>query len=69
MVDITINTMNDIIEKIMPIKEERDLLEILSTGLEGRCLENFIIFNGNGRNGKGVIDDIVLKALGNYGLT
>jgi phage/plasmid-associated DNA primase len=68
--DTTIKTMNDIIDKIMPVKDERDLLlEILSTGLEGRCLENFIIFNGNGRNGKGVIDDIVLKALGNYGLT
>jgi phage/plasmid-associated DNA primase len=64
-----INTVNKLIESIMPIKEERDFfLQILCTALEGRCLEKFIIFNAGGRNGKGVINDLLLSALGNYGL-
>ncbi len=61
-----VNKMNQILNQIMPISEERHLyLEIMSTCLEGRCLEKFIIFNGGGRNGKGTMDDILLKALGN----
>lgn len=64
-----IKTVNNLIEKIMPIEEERDtFLQILSTGIDGRCLEKFIIFNGNGRNGKGLIDDLFLLTLGEYGM-
>jgi phage/plasmid-associated DNA primase len=64
-----IDIMNNIINNIFPIENERDLyLSILSTGLEGRCLEKFIIANGNGRNGKGLLHDLYLCALGNYGL-
>lgn len=63
------DTMNKLLDSIMPIKEEREIyLQILSTGLDGRCLEKFIIFNGNGGNGKGVIDDIMLLALGDYAM-
>ena len=40
----------------------------MCTALEGRCLERFIIFNGSGGNGKGMINDILLMALGSYGL-
>jgi hypothetical protein len=68
----TINELkevNDLIISIMPIKDERDLfLQIMCTALDGKCLEKFVIFNGGGGNGKGVIDDLLLKALGNYGL-
>ena len=64
-----IKVVNDLIESIMPVKEERDLfLQILCTSLDGKCLEKFVIFNGGGGNGKGVIDDLLLKAVGNYGL-
>ena len=64
-----LSTMNNLIKSIMPIEEERKLfLQILSTTLEGRCLEKFVVFNGEGGNGKGVINDILLKALGNYGM-
>lgn len=64
-----LNTMKEIIKKIMPIKDERRLYkEILSTSLEGRCLEKFIVFNGGGRNGKGLIDDLLIIALGYYGI-
>jgi phage/plasmid-associated DNA primase len=61
-------TINKLIETIMPIKEERELyLQILASSLNGKCLENFIIFNGNGGNGKGMMNDIMLLALGKYG--
>ena len=61
--------MNNIINNIFPIENERELyLSILSTGLEGRCLEKFTIANGNGRNGKGLLHDLYLCGLGDYGL-
>jgi phage/plasmid-associated DNA primase len=64
-----VKTVKDIIKKVMPIKDERKLYkQILSTGLEGRCLEKFIVFNGNGRNGKGLTDEFVIMALGSYAL-
>jgi len=67
--DEEIKVVNDLIESIMPVKEERELfLQIMCTALDGKCLEKFIIFNGGGGNGKGVIDDLLLKAVGNYGM-
>ena len=64
-----ITTMENLITSIMPIEDERNLyLQILSTTIEGRTPERFIIFNGKGGNGKGMIDDMLLLALGNYGL-
>jgi hypothetical protein len=63
-----IKKMKYIIKTIMPIKEERHLLlQIMATGLEGRALEKFIIFQGEGRNGKGLLDDLFLLSLGMYG--
>ena len=65
-----IDTINNIINKIMPVQEEKNLYKLLlSSTLEGRCLEKFIVFNGNGRNGKGLIDDMLLNALGKYAIT
>jgi phage/plasmid-associated DNA primase len=64
-----INTLKKILHEIMPEQEEYNLyLQILSSTLDGKCLEKFIIFSGNGGNGKGVVDDLLLVALGNYGM-
>ncbi len=64
-----INTVDNLISEIMPIKEEKELyLQILSTTLDGKCLEHFIIFNGCGGNGKGMINDLLLCALGDYAM-
>ena len=64
-----INIVNKLINIILPCEDERELyLQILATGLDGRCLEKFIIANASGGNGKGVINDLCLCALGNYGL-
>ena len=62
-------TMWQLINSIMPIEAERNLfLQILATGIDGRCIEKFIIFNAAGGNGKGVINDIMLTMLGPYGM-
>lgn len=64
-----IQTMNRLIELVMPIEAEREAyLQILSTALCGKCLEKFIIFNGSGGNGKGMLNDILLLALGDYAM-
>lgn len=64
-----LETVNRLIKSIMPIEEERELfLQVLCTAIDGRCLEKFIIFNASGRNGKGLINDLLLTALGSYGI-
>ena len=65
-----LSTIERLIAMIMPVQEERELyLQILSTAIDGRCLEKFIIFNGGGGNGKGMINDLLILALGNYALS
>jgi hypothetical protein len=62
-------TMWEFLKCIMPVESERiTFLQILATGIDGRCIEKFIIYNGSGGNGKGVIDDIMLSMLGSYGM-
>ncbi len=64
-----IDKINQLIETIHPDEHERQLyLEILSTGLSGENIQRFTLFNGKGANGKGLINDLCLKAFGNYGL-
>jgi hypothetical protein len=61
------DTINNIVASIMPDNKVRQLYKhILCTSLEGRPLEKFIVFNARGRNGKGLIDDMLIKALGSY---
>lgn len=58
-------TMLNLINQIHPDEESRQCwLSIVSTALEGRTLERFTIFNGKGRNGKGLLNEILLLALG-----
>jgi phage/plasmid-associated DNA primase len=62
-----LDTVNRILKQIQPNDENRrTLLHVIATGLEGRCLEKFIIWNGHGRNGKGLINDLLCIAFGNY---
>ncbi len=64
-----VDKINELIESIHPNEPIRRLyLELLSTGIDGRCLEKLILFDGFGGNGKGLINDIALKTFGNYGL-
>jgi hypothetical protein len=53
--------------QIMPDKEVRDyLFAILSTGMSGRAIEKFFVFNGAGRNGKGLTNEAMEMVLGDY---
>jgi len=64
-----IEFVNKLLNQIMPIEAEREtFLDILASGIDGRCPEKFIVYNGGGGNGKGVIDDLMLKMTGNYGM-
>lgn len=64
-----IDLIKKLINQIMPKEDERKLyLQVLSTCMSGKCVEKFIIMNGKGGNGKGMIDDLLLNALGNYGM-
>ena len=64
-----IEFVNNLIIQIMPKEDERQtFLDILASGIDGRCPEKFIVYNGGGGNGKGVIDDLMLKMSGNYGM-
>jgi len=59
--------LETLISSIFPDENEKKLyMTILSTSLEGLNLEKFIIASGKGGNGKGVLDDLTTKTLGNY---
>lgn len=66
--DDSIEKLNDLINSIFPKSKERDTyLTILSSGILGEVVEKFIIANGSGGNGKGVINELMLSLVGNYG--
>ena len=51
--------------EILPDNEERKCHQtVLSTALMGKTLERFTIFQGKGRNGKGLLDEVLMTALG-----
>jgi len=53
--------------KIFPDEELRNyFFKIISTGLSGRAIEKFFVFNGAGRNGKGLTNEFLEKVLGSY---
>ena len=56
-----------VMEQIFPDVEVRQLmLFILSTALSGTPIEKFFVFNGGGRNGKGVINEFMKSVIGQY---
>jgi len=55
------------LKEILPNDEVRECtLKIIASGMCGRQLDKFTIFNGGGGNGKGVLDKLTLKTFGNY---
>lgn len=56
-----------VLDQIHPVKENRELfMMILASGLSGRAIEHFFVYNGGGRNGKGLINQAMRLLLGNY---
>jgi len=54
-------------QKIFPDEELRNyFFKIIATGLSGRAIEKFFVFNGAGRNGKGLTNEFLEKVFGSY---
>ena len=65
-----IDVMNGAIAQIFTNEAERKAhLTILATGLLGITLQKFIIANGGGGNGKGMLHDSFMFSIGDYGYT
>jgi len=65
--DKLVDELDTFISTIFPQPELKHLyLTILSTGLEGLNLEKFVIANGGGGNGKGVLNEFAKDVLGDY---
>lgn len=63
-----VELIKDILKKVHIKDEIREFyLDILCSGLWGTPMQYFIIFNGGGSNGKSVLDDLMLSAVGSYG--
>lgn len=61
------NELTDILTQIFPHDDERVLyMTILATGMVGITLDRFIIANGDGGNGKGVLNELACAMFGNY---
>lgn len=57
----------NVIDKVFPDTKTRDYwLKIVCTGISGMAIEQFFIFNGNGRNGKGFTNEFLAVVLGDY---
>ena len=67
-IDNRVNELDNFINTIHSNTDIKTLyLQILSSGLMGETVEKFIVANGKGGNGKGVINELMLKTVGNYG--
>lgn len=54
-------------KKIFPDEELRNyFFKVISTGLSGRAIEKFFVYNGAGRNGKGLTNEFLAKVFGSY---
>jgi phage/plasmid-associated DNA primase len=59
--------LTDLLKKILPDPKVLQLvLEILSCGFTGQAIEKFVVFNGGGGNGKGLLDEFVKLVFGEY---
>ena len=59
--------MLSLLKTIIPDEETLNLmLEVMSAGLTGRVIETFVLFNGKGRNGKGLLDEFLQLIYGDY---
>ena len=62
------NELEKFIDTIFPNKEIKDdYLTVLATGLCGFQIENLFVASGEGRNGKGVLNGLMMKTVGEEG--
>lgn len=61
------NEIHRILEQVFPDKEVRKLVMLIfGSGISGKCIEKFFVFNGEGGNGKGLLDEFMKFCLGDY---
>jgi phage/plasmid-associated DNA primase len=64
---ILIKDLMEMFACIFPDEELRNyFFKIISTGMSGKAIEKFFIFNGGGRNGKGVTNEFLNVVFGDY---
>ena len=62
-----LDTIDRLFKQILPNEDVRDCyLSLMFSALTGIRLEKFIIANGSGRNGKGLINELLQNLMGNY---
>tara|TARA_R110002012_G_scaffold203845_2_gene373268 strand:+ start:1673 stop:4201 length:2529 start_codon:yes stop_codon:yes gene_type:complete len=65
--DEQISSIDTLFEEIFPNEDVRqEYIHFLATSLYGITIEKFIIANGGGGNGKGVINELVQESLGSF---
>jgi len=65
-----LDELEKLINQIFPDSDiKKNYIHYLSTALYGRGIEKFVMANGSGGNGKGVLNELMLKCLSNYGYT
>ncbi len=63
-----INEIDKLFDSIFPDPEvKKTYISILRTGLSGKRHEKLFMANGVGRNGKGVLNELMMACVGNYG--
>lgn len=66
--DEQVGTIDKLINEIFPDEQVRqEYIHYLATGLYGIPIEKFIFASGGGGNGKGVINELMLEVVGNFG--
>ena len=65
-----LNELSELINQIFPDEEiKKTYISFMSTSLFGIPIEKFIIANGSGGNGKGVLNELLVETLGDYSYT
>lgn len=66
--DEDVKTISDIFDSVFPDDEmKKTYISILRTGLSGHRQEKLFMANGGGRNGKGLINELMMDCVGLYG--
>jgi len=66
--DDEVKTISDIFDSVFPDDEmKKTYISILRTGLSGHRQEKLFMANGGGRNGKGLINELMMDTVGSYG--
>ena len=62
-----VKSIESILKQVFPDEKVKKLvMMIFGSAISGKCIEKFFVFNGAGGNGKGLLDEFMKSALGDY---